>query len=144
VKPPTAAVTDPAGRDGERRGPGRQILVPLNGSWAAEAIVPIVERLWHEPGVTIRLLHAVTGGATGDGVPSPHLARIVAALREHGLTCGMASVTPGPSTRSWAPPPLGGADLLALTGHSENTAHRVPLGHVAAYLLRQAPVPVLL
>ena len=51
----------------------------------------------------------------------------------------MASVTPGPSTRSWAAAVLGGADLLALTGHSENTAHRVPLGHVAAYLLRQAP-----
>src|SRR5437870_7678712 len=74
----------------------RRLLVPLDGSRLAEAVLPVVERLAAAFGAAIVLLHVRERGApqtvhgerhlTEVGSADSYLSRIVDGLRARGLT----------------------------------------------------------
>lgn len=137
----------------------KKILVPLDGSETAEAILPVVERLAGPRDLTVRLLEvveplpSVVRSETPMGIEAlialkregaeQYLAKVVQPLKDKGLrvewTVGFgraATVIVDAAAESQA-------DLIAMATHGRSGFGRLLLGSVAEEVLRGASVPVL-
>ncbi len=121
----------------------KKILIPLDGSAAAEAILPYIAGMAGHMGAGIILLTCVPQGLKS-GVPErQYLEKAAALLRKRGL--GVATVVhrgePGPgileASREYE------AGLIALSAHLKPGGRKDLLGSVVADVLRSRAEPVL-
>ncbi|MBI2462212.1 MAG: universal stress protein [Candidatus Rokubacteria bacterium] len=133
-----------------------RILVPLDGSALAEAIVAIIEPLAREHGAELFLLSAVPPGVTAAPQP-PHaeallvkgaetyLARLADGLRARGIAGVRATVRRAEPAQAISESAREhGADLIAMATHGRSGLGRLVVGSVAERVVREARVPVLL
>lgn len=145
----------------------RRILVPLDGSPGAEAIVDVLVGLGLAANATLVLLHTVMPTLLppprppgpmpmiGPGVVpedlyererdrSRHdLADVRARLAARGLQCEATVREGAPAETIAAVRDEFGADLVAMATHARSGLGRLLLGSVADAVVRQASVPVL-
>lgn len=133
----------------------RQILVPLDGSARAEAILPAVEVIGRLTGAGITVLqaieplHALLDRSGADEARraaerrAPHyLADVAGRLGQAGLTA-QSRVVFGPAATEILRAARA-VDLIALASHGRGGWGHGVAGTVAARVVRHAPVPVLL
>jgi len=138
----------------------RRVLVPLDGSPMAEAIVPFILGIAGPLDMTVRLIGVVepfqptmtedAGTVMAQDVAArtrgteQYLASIAAELRARGIDadtevrCGAAATTILSAARSFR------ADLIAMSTHGRSGFGRLLFGSVAEQVLRHADVPVFL
>jgi len=137
-----------------------KILVPLDGSESAEAIVPVVERLAGPRDLTIVLFKAVDPLASTALSETPtrpdqlmalrredaerYLAKVAEALWGKGLRAEFAVRFGRAAETITAFAGREQADLIAMATHGRCGLSRLLLGSVAAGVLKGASVPVLL
>ena len=143
-----------------------RIVVALDGSAAAEQILPHVEALAERFDSTLILLRAtprsepgvvgeavlMSGGALDQAaiVEAPrreaadYLAALADRLRRRGLAIDTAQPEGEPAHVIVQYLRLEGADLLAMTTHGRGGLGRAVFGSIAEAVLQQAPCPVLL
>jgi nucleotide-binding universal stress UspA family protein len=137
-----------------------KVLVPLDGSESAEAILPVVERLAGPRDLTIVLFKAVEPLASAALSEAPirpdqlmalrrgdaerYLAKVAEALWGKGLRaeCAVKFGKPAETIATFAGREQ--ADFIAMATHGRSGLGRLLLGSVAAGVLRGASVPVLL
>jgi nucleotide-binding universal stress UspA family protein len=138
-----------------------RVLVPLDGSEIAEAILPFAEKLAGPVDAEAMLVRVVEPLSAGEafaaaGVVAPdtlflrqleaktYLARVERRLANKGirvrtdLRSGMAAAEIVAAATSW------GADLIAMATHGRGGLGRLLFGSVAEAVLRAAPMPVLM
>lgn len=128
-----------------------RILVPLDGSRLAEAILPVVEGLAGAHDAAVLLLEALParpafGGETpAEADAEAYLRRVAARLAARGVRRA--------AWRLWYDAPdraieeaarHHAADVVAMATHGRTGLGRMVFGSVAAAVVRRAPVPVLL
>jgi len=138
----------------------RRVLVPLDGSPVAEAIVPFILQIAGPLDIAVRLLAAVEpiqptmaedpGFVMTQDLDArtrsaeEYLAPIAAALRGRGIDTewevrrGSAAAAILAAAKAW------GADLIAMSTHGRGGFGRLLFGSVAEHVLRHADVPVFL
>ena len=138
-----------------RDGIGR-ILVPLDGSDASEAVLPIVACLAGPFDFAVQLLHVVEAtqslpgapaGATGVHDPeteAAYLARMAASLEARGLRVGTTVRAGLPADVIPAVTAEANCGLVAMSTHGRSGLGRLFLGSVAERVLRSVSVPMLL
>jgi nucleotide-binding universal stress UspA family protein len=134
-----------------------RILVPLDGSQLAEAILPVASSFARELGATLILLHVLEQEPPRDVHGEPHLARADAAatyletrartLRESGVTVEVdvhdrpvANVAAAIDRHAHEH----GADLIAMCAHGRSNPLDRLLGSIAERILRGGSAPILL
>jgi nucleotide-binding universal stress UspA family protein len=140
----------------------RTILVPLDGSRRAEAILPHVEKLAQQMGSTLILLQVVdpTSTAVGlEGMPIDVLRQLIDEetqnaenyLRQKCSELSSNTVTATPLVRYGNIIQMiieaaedHGADLIALASHGRTGLARMFYGSVAAGILHRVDRPLLL
>ncbi len=152
------------GVGGEAAGPLSRIIVPLDGSDAAEAALPFVEELAKALGLEIMLVNVMAGvtavqfGSAEpkswqvpshvlerlDVVASGYLAGLATVLQNKGLVVewDVLRGAPGPRIVELAKDTPG--SLVAMTTHGRSGLRRWILGSVADELVRRTGEPVLL
>jgi nucleotide-binding universal stress UspA family protein len=128
-----------------------RILVPLDGSALAEAILPVVERLARDHEAEVILLEVLEGRPTREAEleaerrAGGYLERMVGALRGRGLGRVRASVWYGEADQAVANAATRErVELIAMSTHGRSGLDRLRFGSVAEGVVRRAPVPVLL
>jgi nucleotide-binding universal stress UspA family protein len=138
----------------------KRVLVPLDGSPVAEAIVPFILQIAGPLDMTVRLLGVVepiqatmvenAGTILAQDLAArvryaeDYLAPIAAELRGRGVDAdwevrhGSPATTILTAAKSW------GADLIAMSTHGRSGLGRLLFGSVAEHVLRHAGVPVFL
>jgi len=122
----------------------RTVLVPLDGSKAAEAVIPYVELIASRTGAAVRLLTVVheDTGETKAGEALAYLDDRAAALRP---LSGSTSVKSGGEAQViLAEADAGDADLIAMSTHGRSGLMRWVLGSVATKVLHATSRPLLL
>ena len=122
-----------------------RILVPLDGSKAAEFALKIAEQI---PGRRVQLLGVepdctdLSDLCTGAREREAYLERVAAALREPGrhVTAVVAFGNPAEQINAMA----GAADLIIMSSHGRAGMGRVLFGSVADAVVRHAPAPALI
>jgi nucleotide-binding universal stress UspA family protein len=144
----------------------KRIVVALDGSAAAERILPHVEALAERFGSTLVLLRATAPaepGLVGEAVlmsggaldraaimdaprqeAADYLAGLADRLRQRGLAIDTAQPEGEPAQVIVQHLRREGAGLLAMTTHGRGGLARAVFGSVAEAVLGQAPCPVLL
>ncbi len=117
----------------------RRILVPLDGSEIAAAVLPIVIALAKGLGAAVTLFHVYSP----DG-PVASLQAHAEQLRTAGVPCELASEQGDPAERILDRLRTGGYDLAALATHGISGLRRLLLGSVAEAVLHASPCPVIL
>ena len=138
----------------------RRVLVPLDGSATAEAIVPFIRGIAGPLDMTVRLIGVVEpfqptmvedagtvmaqDVAARTRVTEEYLVPIAAELRARGIAADweVRYGTPAPTILSAAK--LFRADLIAMSTHGRSGFGRLLFGSVAEQVLRHADVPVFL
>ena len=131
----------------------KRILVPLDGSPAAERIVPLVADLARGSGASLRLLHvapepdsmltrACPAGAPPDREGHDYLHALEARLE--GLPIDSVIRFGDPVAEILREANAFGADLIALTTAGQGGLSRVALGSVAEQVFLRAAASVLL
>lgn len=136
------------------------VLVALDGSPLAEAILPVVERMASPLDMMVLLVRVVPPPARGVSVMPPELAEDarVERLREAGAYLSRIAEDLGtrwirtrtevrvgaPAAEILAAARAASADLIAMTTHGRGGLGRLLFGSVAETLLREAPMPVVL
>jgi nucleotide-binding universal stress UspA family protein len=136
----------------------RRVLVPLDGSPLAEAILPLVATLAHGQELEIGLLRVMPSTpppVSGDTIQAvdimarlrveaeAYLAGLAEALAAAGwrvltaVRVGDAATEIVAAAREYDP------DLIAMTTHGRSGLQRLLFGSVAEAVLRTTPVPVL-
>lgn len=138
-----------------------RVLVPLDGSELAEAILPFVEKVAGPLDAEIVLLRVVEPFSPGEvmaaaGVVAPdtllvremeakrYLSAIEQRLGDKGLRVRTGIRLGSPATEIVTAAETWNADLVAMTTHGRAGFRRVLFGSVAEEVLRSAPVPVLM
>ncbi len=136
----------------------RRILVPLDGSPLAEAILPQVTGLSHALGAEVILLR-VALAHTFPGVDPIHLAdeevRVVEEAEAYLATAAERLVREGVNAKTavrYGQPAaeiidhaaVEKADLVAMSTHGRSGLSRLVMGSVAEEVVRKAKIPVLL
>jgi nucleotide-binding universal stress UspA family protein len=128
-----------------------RILVPLDGSTLAEAVLPIVERLARDHDAEVVLLEVLEGQPTREAELEAerqvrgYLERTVDCLRGHGLGRVHARVWYGEAEQAIANAATREqADLVAMSTHGRSGLDWLRFGSVAEGVVRRAPIPVLL
>ncbi len=137
-----------------------KVLVPVDGSAVAEAILPFIEQIAGPLDMEIALLRVVpltsldVAGMAGDvGAGDPilkeldaqgYLEPLVQALRAKGIRAGARVRIGDPSIEIVAAAKQIEADLIAMTTHGRSGLGRLLFGSVAESVLRAAPIPVFL
>ncbi len=145
----------------------QKIVVALDGSETAEAVLPHVVPLAQKFGGTVTLVRArtpmiaVVGAMDGGAVPGAptdptpildaeaediekYLASVAAQLSKQGVRVEQADPE-GPAAAAVVDYAReAGADLIALTTHGRGGLERAVFGSVADSVLRHTPCPVLL
>jgi nucleotide-binding universal stress UspA family protein len=129
----------------------RQIVVALDGSAAAERVLPRVEQYAERTGARITLLRAWT---TEDDQPARsraarheaerYLDDVAADLRRRGVDAECVVVDGAAGQAILDEADGRHADMIAMTTHARAGVGRLLLGSVAAYVARHSPCPVLL
>lgn len=137
-----------------------RILVPLDGSHTAEAVLPVVERLAGPRDLKITLLEVIEpipsaaraemplgveeliGVRQGDA--ERYLAKVAEPLKNKGLRVEWAVESGRPAERITAVAAQERADLITMVTHGRSGLRRFFLGSVAEGVLRSAAMPVLL
>ncbi len=137
----------------------KRILVPLDGTPTAEAVLPVVADLARSAGSTVRLLHVkpVPGNVESqagrvvayadqemtrlEAEGLTHLESLEALLAGVPVECIVRFGDPGREILLEAE--AFGADIVALTTTGRSWLRRIFRGGVAARVLRKAKVPVL-
>jgi nucleotide-binding universal stress UspA family protein len=138
----------------------RMIAVPLDGSQLAEKALPHAERLAAATGASLLLVRAVApaGGLYADElVPGDlpvlddmesqalhYLQGIASAVRDRGLTVGVAVDTGAPAEVILRLSKEGDVDLAVMTSHGRSGFNRFVLGSVADEVIRGGDLPVLM
>lgn len=142
-------------RPGAKVGEWNRILVPLDGSPEAEAILPDAARLARTTGATLHLIRVkslLPFLATHHGIPlqlpevdpRPYLDRVVNRLALEGILT-LSDIRAGDEAEEIvACARETGADLVCLATHGRSGVTRQVLGSVAEGVLRTAPCPVLM
>ncbi len=122
--------------------PLRRILVPTDGSIAAEAVLGMLTPFARQEQSEVAVLY-VAGEGQGLQGPPPRIDHLCQALRTLGIRAWMElrEGKPADQILSWAREK--GADLIALTSHGHSGMRRMMLGSVAEEILRHAEIPVL-
>jgi nucleotide-binding universal stress UspA family protein len=139
----------------------RRILIPLDGSETAEAILPFAEALAGPLDAEVVLLRVVEPISPAEamasaGIVTPdtltlreleakaYLFDLEGRLARKGLRTRTRLALGAPA--DWILTVAGdtGADLIAMATHGRSGLRRVVLGSVAETVLRASPVPVLL
>lgn len=134
-----------------------RLLVPLDGSRLAEAVLPVVERMAGAMGATVLLLHVLERGAPGTVHGEHHLQAldeaevylrdVAARLRTQGITVETHAheVPEGDLSRSIAEH-VGeeGADLIVMCTHGSGGVRELLFGSIAQHVLKRGTTPVLL
>ncbi|HET9016726.1 MAG TPA: universal stress protein [Thermomicrobiaceae bacterium] len=135
----------------------RRVLIPLDGSRLAEAVLPVAFGVAGPCGATVTLLHVIEHNAPDTVHGERHLDEaaeatgyldeVAARYRETGVTIEV-HVHPNPEhdvARSVAEHAAElGADLVALATHGSGGLRRLVFGRIAQQVLRQTATPVLL
>jgi nucleotide-binding universal stress UspA family protein len=138
----------------------KRILVPLDQSPAAEAIVPLVAAAARGGGATVRLLHVapVPQSRMGDkgrvvAFADQEMARLEAEGLDYlrtvevqfdGVDIECVVRFGDPVTEILREAEAFGADLIAVTTQGSSALGRIMLGSVAEQVVRRAAPPVLL
>jgi nucleotide-binding universal stress UspA family protein len=129
----------------------KRILVPLDGSDLAEAILPVVARLARDHEAEVVLLEVLAGQQTREAEheverqAGAYLEQAVASLRGHGLRRVQRRVWYGEADQAIANATAREqADLVAMSTHGRSGLDRLRFGSVAESVVRRTPVPVLL
>jgi nucleotide-binding universal stress UspA family protein len=129
-----------------------RFLVPLDGSGAAETVLPTVVALCRKHASQAVLVRIVEPPPSGSGGPSVEEAaqlsmlylRQMAATLEHQGIQAKVVVRVGPVVESLlAIAAEEGASLIAMSTHGRLTPQSVPVGEVAEKLLRSSSIPIL-
>ena len=128
-----------------------RILVPLDGSTLAQAILPVVERLARDHEAEVILLEVLEGQGTREAEldaeqqAGDYLQRTVDFLRRSGLKRVCKRVWYGDADQAIANAATRErADLIAMSTHGRTGLDWLRFGSVAEGVVRRAPVPVLL
>ena len=137
-----------------------KVLVPVDGSAVAEAILPFIEQIAGPLDMEITLLRVVPltsldavamAGDLGAGDPilkeidaQGYLEPLVGGLRAKGIRAGARVRIGDPSIEIVTAAEEMGADLIAMTTHGRSGLGRLLFGSVAEAVLRAAPIPVFL
>jgi nucleotide-binding universal stress UspA family protein len=137
-----------------------RVLVPLDGSELAEAILPFAEQVAGPLGAEVVLLSVVevpyTEALTTAGVVSPdtfrlreldaqrYLAEVEQRLSRKGLRARTGVGFGLPADEILAAARTGGVDLIAMSTHGRSGLGRALFGSVAEAVLRDSSVPILL
>lgn len=128
-----------------------RLLVPLDGSTLAEAVLPVAERLAHDHEAEIILLEVLESQGTRETEldmerqAGSYLQRTVDSIRRRGLGRVRACVWYGDAHQAIANAATRErADLIAMSTHGRSGLDRLRFGSVAEGVIRRAPVPALL
>jgi nucleotide-binding universal stress UspA family protein len=138
----------------------KRILVPLDGSATAEAVLPAVLGVAGPLGAELTLLRVVepvsaVEAIAAAGVVAPdafllreleakeYLARAWDRVARSGVAARTELRTGQPATEILSAAAEGGADLIAMSSHGRTGVARAFLGSVAQQVLARSPVPVL-
>ena len=132
-----------------------RVLVPLDGSSAAEAILPRVAELARGYRTDVILLRVVLAHTFPGVDPTEaqvhavdeaqdYLAAVERSLRSRGIRAESAVRYGRPAEEILDHARVHGVDLIAMATHGRSGIQRWVLGSVAEAVLRAAPVPVLL
>jgi nucleotide-binding universal stress UspA family protein len=128
-----------------------RVLVPLDGSTLAEAILPVVERLARDHEAEVILLEVLAGQGTREAAhdaehqAGDYLQRMVDSLRRRGLRQVRACVWHGDADQAIANAATRERpDFIAMATHGRSGLDWLRFGSVAEGVVRRAPVPVLL
>ena len=118
----------------------KTILVPLDGSPAAEAVLPYVELLASRTGAEVKLLTVTDEDATA----SDYLDDVAAELTSRSLACSARTVSGGEAEAILDEADAISADLIAMSTHGRSGVVRWILGSVASKVLHGSARPLLL
>ncbi len=138
----------------------QRVLVPLDGSRVAEAILPFIEQIAGPLDMEVLLVRvvpltsmdvaAMAKEAQG-GEPilkeldaQGYLEPLVASLKAKGVRAGARVRIGDPATEIVAAAKEINADLIAMTTHGRSGLGRLLFGSVAEAVLRSSPIPVFL
>ena len=138
-----------------------RVLVPLDGSEIAEAILPFAEKLAgpvDAEAMLVRVIEPLSAGEAfaAGGVVAPdtlflrqleakeYLARVERRLANKGIRVRTDLRSGTPAAEIVAAATSWGADLIAMATHGRGGLGRLLFGSVAEAVLRAAPVPVLM
>jgi len=138
-----------------------RVLVPLDGSEIAEAILPFAEKLAGPVDAEAMLVRVVEPLSAGEafaagGVVAPdtlflrqleakeYLARVERRLANKGIRVKTDLRNGTPAAEIVAAATSWGADLIAMATHGRGGLGRLLFGSVAEAVLRAAPMPVLM
>lgn len=135
----------------------QRLLVPLDGSHLAEAVLPITERLGQACEATVILLHVLERGAPAAvhgerhlralGEADTYMAQVAARLRTSGVAVETHTheAPEGDVARSIAAHVAEErADLIVLCTHGSGGVRDLLFGSIAQQVLKRGSVPVLL
>jgi nucleotide-binding universal stress UspA family protein len=128
-----------------------RILVPLDGSTLAEAVMPVAERLAHDHESEVLLLEVLEGQRSQDAeIEADHqagayLRRMADGLRGRGLARVRTCIWYGDADQAIANAVTRErVDLVAMSTHGRSGLDRLRFGSVAESVVRKASVPALL
>jgi nucleotide-binding universal stress UspA family protein len=128
-----------------------RILVPLDGSTLAEAVIPVAERLARDHDADVVLLEVLEGEQGKDAEieaeqrAAAYLRRMADGLRDRGLARVRTSIWYGDVDQAIANAVARErVDLVTMSTHGRSGLDRLRFGSVAEGVVRRAPVPALL
>jgi nucleotide-binding universal stress UspA family protein len=123
-----------------------KVLVPLDGSEAAEAVLPYVELLAGRAGAVVHLLTVVPAAeeATATSDAFRYLEGLADRLRGRSLSCDFAVTAGEPGDTILAEADANDADLIAMSTHGRSGLARWVLGSVADKVVHRTAKPLLL
>lgn len=125
----------------------RRFLLPLDGSTAAEEILPSVEEFARLFGAALHLFRAVPGGADEREhrwAAQEYLERWERVFGLHGIPVTRAVRTGAAGPEALAEVRESGADAIAMTTHGYTGLARALYGSVAERLIAEAGLPILI
>ena len=138
----------------------QRVLVPLDGSRVAEAILPFIEQIAGPLDMEVLLVRVVPltsmdvaamAKEAQRGEPilkeldaQGYLEPLVASLKAKGVRAGARVRIGDPATEIVAAAKEINADLIAMTTHGRSGLGRLLFGSVAEAVLRGSPIPVFL
>jgi nucleotide-binding universal stress UspA family protein len=133
----------------------KRILIPLDGSALAEAVLPHVEELAKSGGAELVLLRVASAHLFPGADPieaqvaivqeaENYVADVAQRLQEKGISAEAKVRYGDPAEEILDHAARDQIDLIAMATHGRTGLKRVVLGSVAENVLRSAPVPMLL
>ncbi len=121
--------------------PFRRIVVPMDGSRNAEAILPAAEQFASLFESEVLIVHVAPAGEPEAG---PELEATVARLSKAGLKAKSLRLEGDPAGRILDAAESESADLIAMTTHGRSGVSRWILGSVTERVLRASTIPLLI